>query len=89
VNPNRRAFGVHVGIANLLIVNAGVSLFAGMMPVPGGIGVAEAGYVPALTAIGVASPVARRERRSTAWRATPWPIPGFFSLRRLGTHGYV
>jgi len=76
--------------SNLLIVNTGVSLFAGMMAVPGGIGVAEAGYVAALTAIGVASPVAMAGtlvHRMASYSLAP--IRGFFSLRRLGTHGYV
>jgi uncharacterized membrane protein YbhN (UPF0104 family) len=85
-----RAFDQHVGLANLLIINTGVSLFAGLMPIPGGIGVAEAGYIAALTAIGVPPPVAMAAtltHRMASYYLPP--IPGFFSLRWLGTHGYV
>ena len=31
----------HLTFANLLLINTGVSLFAGLMPIPGGIGVAR------------------------------------------------
>lgn len=42
----------------LILVNTCVSLFAGLMPVPGGVGVAEAGYTYGLQAIGVPSAIA-------------------------------
>lgn len=53
-----RAFGQSATLAELLLVNTFVSLFAGVMPVPGGIGVAEAALSAGLTAIGVPSSVA-------------------------------
>ena len=37
------AMGYDVNLAQLMIVNISVSLFSGLMPIPGGIGVAEAG----------------------------------------------
>ena len=39
-----KAFGYSATLAQLILVNTIVSLFAGFMPVPGGMGVAEAGY---------------------------------------------
>jgi uncharacterized membrane protein YbhN (UPF0104 family) len=36
-----------------VLINTVVSLFAGLMPVPGGIGVSEAGLTAGLTAAGV------------------------------------
>ncbi len=47
------AFGHHLTFAELLLTYNLVSLFAGFMPVPGGMGVAEAGYTAALVAFGV------------------------------------
>jgi uncharacterized membrane protein YbhN (UPF0104 family) len=73
-----------------LLINTGVSLFAGLMPVPGGIGVAEAGFVAALTAIGVEPDIALAGtlvHRMASYYLPP--VPGFFSLRWLGRHGYV
>jgi uncharacterized membrane protein YbhN (UPF0104 family) len=45
-----RAFGHHATLAGLLLVNTIASLFAGFMPVPGGMGVAEAAYTAGLVA---------------------------------------
>lgn len=42
-----------VSLGTLLVVNVCVSLFAGLMPVPGGIGVTEAALIFGLTAAGV------------------------------------
>jgi uncharacterized membrane protein YbhN (UPF0104 family) len=47
------AFGQSATLAELLLVNTVVSLFAGFMPVPGGVGVAEAAYTATLIALGV------------------------------------
>lgn len=47
------AFGEHAPFAQLLLVNTLVSLFAGLMPVPGGIGVTEAALTAGLVAIGI------------------------------------
>ena len=59
-----KAFGHSASLAALILVNTFVSLFAGFMPVPGGVGVAEAGYTAGLIAIGI--PKVRRHPR-------PWP----------------
>lgn len=47
------AFGESASFAQLLLVNTLVSLFAGLMPVPGGIGVTEAALTAGLVAIGI------------------------------------
>jgi uncharacterized protein (TIRG00374 family) len=47
------AFGEDVSLSQLIVINTMVSLFAGLMPVPGGIGVAEAGLTLGLTAAGL------------------------------------
>ncbi len=53
-----KAFGYSASLAALILVNTFVSLFAGFMPVPGGVGVAEAGYTAGLIAIGIPSAAA-------------------------------
>lgn len=52
------AFGESATLSQLILVNTCVSLCAGLMPVPGGVGVAEAGYAYGLQAIGVPSAIA-------------------------------
>jgi uncharacterized membrane protein YbhN (UPF0104 family) len=84
------AFGGSADLAQLILINTFVSLFAGFMPVPGGMGVAEAGYTAGLQAIGVPSAVAV----STAlmFRAVTFYIPplwGSLAMRWLRRHEYV
>ena len=52
------AFGERLSLAELVLINTVVSLFAGLLPVPGGIGVSEAGLTFGLTATGLSSDVA-------------------------------
>ena len=52
------AFGVSVSLTELVLINTVVSLFAGLLPVPGGIGVTEAGLTLGLTAAGLSSEIA-------------------------------
>ncbi len=52
------AFGVHVPFATLLVINIATELFAGLMPIPGGIGVTEGALIAGLTAAGVDETVA-------------------------------
>ncbi len=47
------AFGQHLGLASLLIVLTLGSMIGGISPVPGGMGVVEAGMILALTAAGI------------------------------------
>lgn len=84
------AFHEPLPIATVIFVNTAVSWFAGIMPVPGGIGVAEAGFVVGLTAFGVSEPVALAtaltHRLLTSYLP---PVAGFFAMRRLERAGYL
>jgi uncharacterized membrane protein YbhN (UPF0104 family) len=84
------AFGQHAKLADLILVNTFVSLFAGFMPVPGGIGVAEAGYTAGLAALGI--PHAAALSTTLAFRMVTFylpPIWGAPAMRWLRTHSYV
>jgi uncharacterized protein (TIRG00374 family) len=52
------ALGGSVTLGQAVFINITVSLFAGATPVPGGVGVAEAGLTAGLVSIGVASEIA-------------------------------
>mgnify|MGYP001818427948 FL=1 len=52
------AVGGSVSLGEAIFINVSVSLFAGLMPVPGGVGVSEAGLTAGLTAVGVPSEIA-------------------------------
>jgi uncharacterized membrane protein YbhN (UPF0104 family) len=82
--------GGEASLAELLFVNTAVSLFAGLLPVPGGIGVAEAGLTAGLVAVGV--PEATALAAALIHRLLTYYLPpvwGYFSLRWLGRHGFV
>jgi uncharacterized membrane protein YbhN (UPF0104 family) len=53
-----QAFGQEAHLSQLILINTAVSLFAGLMPVPGGVGVSEAALTAGLQAIGIPSAVA-------------------------------
>ena len=78
------AFGVHVPFSQLVFVNTAVSLFASVIPVPGGMGVVEAGLTAGLTALGVDPSIATAavltDRLVTAYIP---PVIGWVSLRWL------
>jgi uncharacterized membrane protein YbhN (UPF0104 family)/tRNA A-37 threonylcarbamoyl transferase component Bud32 len=84
------AFGVHLSLGQLVFVNASASLFSSLIPVPGGIGAAEAALSAALIAMGVDQPtafaIALTQRLCTFYLP---PIWGFVSLRWLTRKGYV
>jgi uncharacterized membrane protein YbhN (UPF0104 family) len=84
------AFGDTAHLSQLILINTGVSLFAGLMPVPGGMGVAEAGYTAGLQAIGVDSSVALST--AIAMRLVTFylpPIWGSGAMAWLRRHDYV
>ena len=85
-----QAFGYSLALHELLFVNMAVSLLAGLLPVPGGVGVTEGGLIFGLTSFGVPQEVAFAAvmlyRFSTFY--TP-PIWGFFSLRWLERNRYL
>jgi uncharacterized protein (TIRG00374 family) len=84
------AVGGSVSLGEAIFINVTVSLFAGLMPVPGGIGVSEAGMTAGLTAIGVDSDVA--VSAVLVYRLISYYLPplwGYVSLRWLTKHDYL
>jgi uncharacterized protein (TIRG00374 family) len=78
------AFGQDVGYADVVLVNVCVALFAGLMPVPGGIGVTEAALTAGYVAIGVDSATAMAAALS--YRLITFYIPpcfGYFAMKSL------
>jgi uncharacterized membrane protein YbhN (UPF0104 family) len=85
-----RAFGHHATMAELILVNTIASLLAGFMPVPGGMGVAEAAYTAGLVALGV--PSAPAMSTAIAFRMVTYylpPIWGAIAMRWLRQHAYL
>ena len=76
------AFGYSASLAALILMNTFVSLFAGFMPVPGGVGVAEAGFTAGLIAIGI--PEGAATSTALAFRLVTFYLPplwGGFAMR--------
>jgi uncharacterized membrane protein YbhN (UPF0104 family)/tRNA A-37 threonylcarbamoyl transferase component Bud32 len=85
-----RAFGYHANLAELILVNTIANLFAGFMPVPGGMGVAEAAYTAGLVALGV--PSAPAMSTAIAFRTVTYYLPpvwGAIAMRWLRQHSYL
>lgn len=81
-----RAFGQDVGFADVVLVNVAVALFAGLMPVPGGVGVTEAALAAGFGAIGVDSTTAMAAAMS--YRLITFYAPpclGYFAMQSLRT----
>jgi len=78
------AFGAHLSLAQLLIVLTLGSVLGGISPVPGGMGVVEAGMILGLTAVGIPEDIAVSavfvQRLFTAYLP---PIAGWFALISL------
>jgi uncharacterized membrane protein YbhN (UPF0104 family) len=84
------AFGHSAALAELIFVNTFVTLFAGFMPVPGGVGVAEAGYTAGLIAIGV--PEAAATSTALLFRMITFYLPplwGSFAMRWMRANRYL
>src|SRR5215211_5558536 len=85
-----RAFGYHATMAELILVNSIADLLAGFMPVPGGMGVAEAAYTAGLVALGV--PSAPAMSTAIAFRMATYYLPpvwGAIAMRWLRQHSYL
>jgi uncharacterized membrane protein YbhN (UPF0104 family) len=84
------AFGDHLGLATLLVVLTLASMLGGVSPVPGGMGVVEAGMILGLTAAGISEPDAVAatfvQRLFTAYLP---PIWGWFVLVWLRRKEYL
>jgi uncharacterized membrane protein YbhN (UPF0104 family)/tRNA A-37 threonylcarbamoyl transferase component Bud32 len=83
-------FGVHLSLAELLVVNLAASTLAGLIPAPGGVGAAEATLTACLVAFGVddstAFAIAITHRLCTNYLP---PIWGYASLQWLQRNGYI
>ena len=84
------AFGYSLEFHELLFINMAVSLFAGLLPIPGGVGVTEGGLIYGLTSFGVPQETAFAAvilyRLGTFYLP---PIWGFFPLRWLERNRYL
>jgi len=85
-----RAFGDHLSLATLILVIALASMVGGISPVPGGMGVVEAGLILGLTAAGVheadATAAVFIQRLFTSYLP---PIWGWFVLVWMRRREYV
>ena len=78
------AFHQHLDFAELMVVQIGAGMLGNAAPVPGGIGVQEAGLMAGLTLFGV--PTNPALATVVVFRTVTFLIPpifGFFALRRL------
>jgi uncharacterized membrane protein YbhN (UPF0104 family) len=79
-----RAFGEQLPLSTLVLINTVVTLFAGLLPIPGGMGVSEAGLTLGLTSAGL--PSATAFAIAIAYRFASFylpPIWGYFCYRWL------
>jgi uncharacterized protein (TIRG00374 family) len=84
------AVGGSITLGQAIFINVTVSLFAGLMPIPGGVGVSEAGMTAGLTAIGVDPGTA--VSAVLIYRIISYYLPpvwGYVSLRWLTKHDYL
>ena len=85
-----RAFGDHLSLATLFVVMTVSSMIGGVSPVPGGVGVVEAGLILGLTAAGISESDATAavfvQRLFTAYLP---PIWGWFCLLWLRRREYI
>lgn len=84
------AFGYSLGLGELMVIGISTMLLAGLMPVPGGIGVTEGALVFGMVGAGLPDEVAFAAmvlfRMATFY--VP-PIWGFFTMRWLQRNGYI
>jgi glycosyltransferase 2 family protein len=82
------AFGTVLPLSTLLLVTIASSTLSGLIPAPGGLGVAEATLAGALTAAGIppatAISIALTDRLVTTWLPV---VPGWIGLRALERDG--
>ena len=85
-----KAYGGSLSFTQIIFINTFVSLFGGLIPVPGGIGVFEAGFTAGLTAMGIDPAIATAavltDRLVTAYIP---PVFGYFSINWMTKHDYL
>jgi uncharacterized membrane protein YbhN (UPF0104 family)/tRNA A-37 threonylcarbamoyl transferase component Bud32 len=90
LDASLHAYGYALPLFQLIIINSLASVLGGMAPVPGGMGVIEAGLIGGLTAAGIPNSIAVATtftaRLFTAYLP---PIWGWFALRWLRHNDYV
>jgi uncharacterized protein (TIRG00374 family) len=82
--------GHSLPFVDLIAINIVVAIFAGLMPVPGGIGVTEAALAGGLALAGI--PEGEALAAALLYRAVTFYLPplwGFFCLRWLKRHEYL
>ena len=83
-----RAFDQQVDLADVVIINEVVALFAGLIPVPGGVGVTEGALTAGFVAVGVPEDIAFSAalcyRMCTFYLPPIWGYPCFSALQRDG-----
>jgi uncharacterized protein (TIRG00374 family) len=85
-----KAYGQDISLADVVLINEAVALFAGLMPVPGGIGVTEAALTAGFVAAGVNDATAFAAALS--YRLITFylpPIWGFIAFRWLQRRRYL
>ena len=84
------AYGVELSLGQLVTVNIAASVLASVVPVPGGVGIAEATLAAGLSAVGVpqsaAFAIALTHRLCRYYLPPVW---GYLSLRWLTRNGYL
>ena len=79
-----RGMGADISLADLLVINLSVSLFATFIPVPGGVGVTEFGLTVGLAGAGMSEEAALAT--ALIYRVCTFYLPpvwGFFAMRWL------
>jgi uncharacterized membrane protein YbhN (UPF0104 family) len=85
-----RVLGYDVAFVELLLINISVALLAGLLPIPGGIGVSEGGLTLGLTAAGV--PGSAAFAIAILYRLASFYVPpvwGWFAFRWLQRNRYL
>jgi uncharacterized membrane protein YbhN (UPF0104 family) len=85
-----RVYGASLPIMELVVINTFASLIGGIAPVPGGMGVIEAGLIAGFTAAGIPENTAIAATfTARAFTAYLPPIWGWFSMQWLRHHDYL
>jgi uncharacterized protein (TIRG00374 family) len=85
-----QALGGSLSLGSAVFINITVTLFAGLSPIPGGIGVAEAGLTAGLRGVGVPSDIA--VAAVLLYRMVSYYLPplwGWFGMKWLTKHDFL